>query len=71
MDHTALLKKEDAESIGDVVGMVRVEMVEPKPKAGRLRNCIALIKQMVSAADGIPDLADSLQELIEYIKPFA
>ena len=70
MDHTALLKKEDVESIGDVVGMVREEMAKPKPKAGRLRNCIELIKQMASAADGIPDLADSLKELIEFIKPF-
>lgn len=64
------LKKEDAESIIDTVDMVREEMAKPEPKVSRLRSCVTLLAPMLTIANGIPVLANSIQGLIDYITPF-
>lgn len=67
-DNLSKLKKEDAEEITDVVDMAKEELNKPKPKAGRLRNCLSLIAPMITIANGIPDLAVNLQRLSDYIQ---
>ncbi len=50
--------------------MAKEELVKPEPKVSRLRNCVTLIAPMLTIANGIPALANSLQKLVDYIKPF-
>ena len=64
------LKKEDAESIIDVVEMVREELAKPEPKVSRLRSCVTLLAPMLTITNGIPALANNLQGLIDYITSF-
>lgn len=70
MDNLSGLKDEDAESIKDVVDMVREELARPEPKVSRLRNCLTLISPMFTIANGIPILANNLQGLYDYITSF-
>lgn len=64
------IEKEEADKIRDVVDMAKGELVKPEPKVSRLRNCVTLIAPMLTIANGIPALANSLQKLVDYIKPF-
>lgn len=61
------LKKEDEEEIRDVLDMVKKEFEKPKPSTSRLRNCVTLIAPMITIANGIPNLANNLQRLVDYI----
>lgn len=70
MENLSDLKKEDAESIKDVVDMVKDELGKPEPKVSRLRNCLTLIAPMFTIANGIPTLAGNLQRLVDYVTPF-
>lgn len=70
MENLSDLKDEDAESIKDVVDMVREELARPEPKVNRLRNCLNLISPMFTIANGIPTLANNLQGLSDYITSF-
>ena len=70
MENLSGLKDEDAESIKDVVDMVREELVRSVPKVSRLRNCLTLISPMFTIANGIPTLANNLQGLSDYITSF-
>lgn len=70
MENLSDLKDEDAESIKDVVDMVREELARPEPKVNRLRNCLTLISPMFTIANGIPTLANNLQGLSDYITSF-
>lgn len=64
------LKEEDADSIKDVVDMVKEEFAKPKPKSSRLRNCLTLIAPMLTIANGIPTLGRNLQSLVDYITQY-
>ena len=61
------LEKEEAEEIIDVVDMTKEELVKPRPKVSRLKNCLTLITPMLSIANGIPTLSNNLQKLVDYI----
>lgn len=66
-ENLSSLEKENAEQIADIVEMAKKELIKPKPKAGRLRNCLTLIAPMITIANGIPTLASNLQKLQEVI----
>lgn len=66
-ENLSSLEKENAEQIADIVEMAKKELIKPKPKAGRLRNCLTLIAPMITIANGIPTLAANLQKLQEVI----
>ncbi len=70
MENLSGLKKEDAESIKDAIDMVKDELAKPEPKASTLRSCVTLLAPMLTITNGIPALANNLQELIDYINSF-
>lgn len=70
MDNLSNLKKEDEESIRDIVEMAKKELAKPEPKTGRLRNCLSLIAPMITIANGIPALVGNLQKLADFITPY-
>lgn len=70
VDNLSDLKKEDVETITDIVDMAREELANPEPKVGRLRNCVSLIAPMMTIANGFPVLANNLQRLMDYIAPY-
>ncbi len=67
MDNLSDLKQEDAESIKDAVDMAIEELKKPDPKTSRLRSCVTLLAPMFTIANGIPTLANNLQNLVDYI----
>ena len=69
-DNLSGLKKDDADSIRDIVDMAKDELAKPEPKTGRLRNCLTLIAPMITVANGMPTLVDNLQKLKDYIIQF-
>lgn len=70
MENLSDIEKKEADKIRDVVDMAKDELMKPEPKVSRLRNCVTLIAPMLTIANGIPALANSLQKLVDYIKPF-
>lgn len=66
-DNLRDLKKEDADTIADVVEIAKNELVKPQPKMSRLRNCLTLIAPMFTIVNGIPTLATNLRRLQELI----
>ncbi len=70
MNNLSDLKEEDADSIRDIVDMVKDELEKPEPKVSRFKNCLALIAPMFTVANGVPTLVDNLQKLVDYITPF-
>lgn len=70
LDNIHELKKEDAESIKDIVEIVKEELGKQKPKVSRLRNCVTLIAPMFTIANGISALRSNLNRLVEYIMPY-
>ena len=70
MNNLSGLKEEDADSIRDIVDMVKDELEKPEPKVSRFKNCLALIAPMFTVANGVPALVDNLQKLVDYITPF-
>lgn len=67
MSNLSTLKKEDADEIADIVEMAKEELDKPEPRMSRLRNCLTLIAPMFTIANGIPTLAENLQQLYELI----
>lgn len=70
VENLSPLKKEDADSIKDVVDMAREELEKPEPKISRLRSCVTLIAPMITAANGIPILAANLQKFSDYLMTY-
>ena len=70
MENLSELEKEKANEITDAVNMAKEELDKPEPRVGRLKNCVTLISQMFTIANGTPVLASNLQKLVEYILPF-
>lgn len=70
MDNLSGLKKEDAESIKDIVDIANEELSKSDLNKNRLRNCVTLLAPMFTIANGIPTLTGNLQRLIDYIMPF-
>ena len=66
-DNLSELKKDEADSIIDVVEMVKGELSTTTPKVSRLKNCLTFIGSMLTVANGIPVLVDNLQNLQEFI----
>lgn len=64
------LDEKDIDELLDIVEMVKEEFEKPKPKEGRLRNCLSLLAPMVTVANGIPVLACNLQKLMDYISSY-
>lgn len=64
------LEREDADKISDIVDMVKEEIGRPEPRAGRLRNCVTLIAPMITIANGLPNLANNLQRLMDYVTQY-
>lgn len=67
MENLSGLNKEDADKIADTVDMTKEELSKPEPKAGRLKNCLALLAPMFTVANGIPALVENLQKLVDYV----
>lgn len=70
IENLSVLKDEDAESIKDVVDMVKGELAKSEPKVCRLRSCVSLLAPMLTIVNGIPVLSNNLQGLIDYITSF-
>lgn len=67
MDNLKDLDKENADEVADIVELVKSELANPEPKVSRLKNCLTLIAQFFTIANGIPTLADNLQRLQDFI----
>lgn len=61
------LKQDDVEGILDVLEQVKEELDKAEPKKSRLKNCIKIIEQMITIANGIPVLTTNLQKLHGFI----
>lgn len=63
----AELKEELKEDILDAIESIKEQLEKEKPKESRIRNGIKLLAPTVSLLNGIPQLRDNLQELIELV----
>jgi len=67
-ENLSALNEEDAERVMDAVDTAKEELAKPEPKKGRLKNCISVIVEMVTLANGVPVLVDNLQKLQDFIE---
>ena len=70
MENMYALEEKDIDVLIDIIEMVKEELEKPKPKKGRLRNCLSLLAPMVTVANGIPALTYNLQKLMDFISSY-
>ena len=67
-DDLSELNKEDADTIIDSLDMINEELMKPEPKRKIISNGIKLLAPMISIANGIPTLANNIQNFIQLAK---
>lgn len=70
LDNLSEIEKESADTIVDAVEMIKDEIIKPEPKDRIIRNGIKLLAPMITIANGIPALADNIQEFIDYVTAY-
>ena len=70
MENIHDLDKENADKILDIVELAKEELSKPEPKQSRIKNCLALIAQTFTIANGIPTLAGNLYKLKDFMMKF-
>jgi len=70
ISNISCFNKEDAETILDTLEMIQDEFTKKKPSSSRLRSCVTLLGPMVTIANGIPQIAEKIGAIINYISQY-
>ena len=70
MDNVSDLGKDEADTIIDAVEMIKEEILKKEPKGKIISNGIKLLAPMLSIANGIPALAENIQQFIDFVTPY-
>ena len=66
-DDMSNLNQQEQDEVMKIVNSIKLELIKPVPRIGKLRSCLTMLAPTFTIANGIPTLMNNIQQLKTYV----